>query len=96
MVLSNAPARVRRVASSTSKTSVFGSMPGSAPSVGRGTNTSVAYNRSGLNCANKCLPTGTPAEQYSYLLSRGLIFNSKLTGGTGRQVYSNRCCAPKL
>jgi len=92
MVLSNATKRVRLASSQTSRTTVFGSMPGTAPAVGRGTNTSVAYASRGLNCAFKCLPQGTPAQQYAYLVSKNLIFKSKLTGGTGRHVYTVHCC----
>lgn len=91
MVLTNGSKKARYASSVTSRTSVFGSMPGSAPAIGRGTNTSVAYKHSGLGCAGKCVPTGTPAQQYASLLSRGLIFNCKMTGGVGRHVFSSHC-----
>jgi hypothetical protein len=86
------PKRVRMSASMTNKGCHFGSMPGIAPSIGRGTATSIAYKSRGLSC--DCLGKikfQSCAEQYQYLVDKNLIFNCKLTGGTGRQVYSKNC-----
>jgi hypothetical protein len=79
-------------ASLTSKGCHFGSMPGIAPQVGRGSWTSVAYKQSGINC--DCLAKirfDSCANQYQYLKDKNLIFNCKLTGGVGRQPFTKNC-----
>jgi len=94
MVLSNAPKRVRQVASLTSSGCHFGSMPGIAPSIGRSSAIALAYKQAGMNC--DCLGKirfQSCAQQYQYLKDKNLIFNCKLTGGTGRQVWSKNCAS---
>ena len=86
--------RVAMRASNTNKGCHFGSMPGIAPQVGRGSWTSVAYKNSGINC--DCLGKirfDTCAAQYQYLKDNNLIFNCKLTGGVGRQPFNKNCAA---
>lgn len=81
-------------ASLTSKGCHFGSMPGIAPQVGRGSWTSVAYRQGGITC--DCLAKirfSTCEAQYQYLKDNNLIFNCKLTGGIGRQPYNKNCAA---
>lgn len=86
--------RVAMRASNTNKSCHFGSMPGSAPKVGRGSWTSVAYRQGGVTC--DCLANirfSTCAQQFQYLKDNNLIFNCKLTGGVGRQVFTKNCKA---
>lgn len=93
MVLSGSK-RVSGIRSLTSKGCHFGSMPGSAPKVGRGTWTSVAYRQGGMTC--DCLSKirfESCAQQYQYLKDNNLIFNCKLTGGVGRQPFNKNCAA---
>ena len=93
MVLSG-PSRISRISSLTSKGCHFGSMPGSAPKIGRGTWTSVAYRQGGMTC--DCLAKirfATCEAQYAYLKEKNLIFNCKLTGGVGRQPFTKNCKA---
>ena len=93
MVLSGSK-KVSGIRSLVSKGCHFGSMPGIAPQVGRGSWTSVAYRNSGLNC--DCLGKirfDTCAAQYQYLKDNNLIFNCKLTGGVGRQPFNKNCAA---
>jgi hypothetical protein len=94
MVLSNAPRRVRQAASLTSKGCHFGSMPGIAPSVGRSSAIALAYKQAGMTC--DCLGKikyQTCGQQYQYLKDKNLIFNCKLTGGTGRQPWTKNCAS---
>ena len=96
MVLSG-PKRVSRVASLTNSGCHFGSMPGSAPKIGRGTGSSIAYRQNGMAC--DCLGSirfKTCAEQYTYLKDKNLIFNCKLTGGVGRQPFTKNCAPAKV
>jgi hypothetical protein len=96
MVLSG-PSKISRISSLTSKGCHFGSMPGSAPKVGRGTWTSVAYRQGGMTC--DCLAKirfQTCAQQYQYLKDNNLIFNCKLTGGVGRQPFTKNCAPAKV
>jgi hypothetical protein len=93
MVLSGSK-KVSGIRSLTSKGCHFGSMPGSAPKVGRGSATSIAYRQGGLSC--DCLSKirfDTCAAQYQYLKDKNLIFNCKLTGGVGRQPFNKNCAA---
>ena len=93
MVLSGGK-KVSRISSLTSKGCHFGSMPGSAPKIGRGTWTSVAYRQGGMTC--DCLGKirfATCDQQYQYLKDNNLIFNCKLTGGVGRQPFTKNCAA---
>jgi hypothetical protein len=91
MVLSG-PKRVSRRASLTNSGCHFGSMPGIAPSVGRTSSISLAYKQGGMKC--DCLGKikfGSCAAQYAYLKEKNLLFNCKLTGGTGRQLWTKNC-----
>jgi len=84
--------RVAMRASLTSKGCHFGSMPGIAPQVGRGSWTSIAYKNSGIRC--DCLGKiryESCADQLKYLQDKNLIFNCKLTGGIGRQPFNKNC-----
>lgn len=83
-------------ASTTNKGCHFGSMPGSAPKIGRGSWTSTAYRQNGLTC--DCLGKirfDTCAAQLQFLKDNNLIFNCKLTGGVGRQVFTKNCAPAK-
>jgi hypothetical protein len=96
MVLSGSK-RVSGIRSLTSKGCHFGSMPGSAPKIGRGSWTSTAYRQNGMTC--DCLAKirfATCAEQYAYLKEKNLIFNCKLTGGVGRQPFVKNCAPAKI
>jgi hypothetical protein len=89
--------RVAMRASNTNKGCHFGSMPGSAPKIGRGSWTSTAYRQNGMTC--ECLAKirfATCAEQYAYLKEKNLIFNCKLTGGVGRQPFTKNCAPAKV
>jgi hypothetical protein len=95
MVLSGSK-KVSRIRSLVSKGCHFGSMPGIAPQVGRGSWTSVAYKQNGITC--DCLGKirfDSCADQYQYLKDKNLIFNCKLTGGVGRQPFTKNCAAAK-
>ena len=93
MVLSG-PKKVSRISSLTSSGCHFGSMPGSAPKVGRGSWTSIAYSQSGMTCDCLSKIRSEPcAVQYQYLKDKNLIFNCKLTGGIGRQPFTKNCKA---
>ena len=95
MVLSG-PKRVSRAASLTNSGCHFGSMPGSAPKIGRGTWSSIAYRQNGMTC--DCLGIirdKSCAQQYAYLKEKNLIFNCKLTGGIGRQPFTKNCAPAK-
>jgi hypothetical protein len=91
MVLSG-PKRVSRRASLTNSGCHFGSMPGTAPSIGRSSAIAIAYKQEGMtcDCLGKIKFLGC-AEQYKYLKDKNLIFNCKLTGGTGRQLWTKKC-----
>ena len=96
MVLSNAPKRVRQVASLTSSGCHFGSMAGSPPKIARGSWSSLTYRQKGMTC--DCLAKirfDTCAQQYAYLKENNLIFNCKLTGGVGRQMFTKNCAPGK-
>ena len=95
MVLSGSK-KVSRVSSLTSKGCHFGSMPGSAPKIGRGSWSSNIYRQNGMTC--DCLGKirfQTCAQQYAYLKEKNLIFNCKLTGGVGRQLFTKNCAPAK-
>lgn len=97
MVLMNAPRKVTNASSTMNQTSIFGSMPGLAPSVRQGTNqfTRIAIQTNSTTTM-KCLYSeggkqSSPAEQYKCLEANNLIFKNKMTGGVGRgQVLKNR------
>lgn len=93
MVLSG-PKKISSIRSLVNKGCHFGSMPGSAPKIGRSTWTSVAYRQNGMTC--ECLAKirfDSCQKQYQYLKDKNLIFNCKLTGGVGRQVFTKNCKA---
>ena len=95
MVLSG-PKRVSRKASLVNSGCHFGSMPGSAPKIGRGSWSSVIYQQNGMTCdCLRKISFGTCAEQYAYLKEKNLIFNCKLTGGVGRQLFTKNCAPGK-
>jgi hypothetical protein len=86
------PKKVSMSASITSRGCQFGSMPGTAPSVGRSSGVSIAYQKGGLGC--DCLGKirfQSCAQQLKYLKDNNLIFNCKLTGGIGRQPWTKNC-----
>lgn len=86
------PKKVSMSASLSNRGCHFGSMPGIAPSVGRSTGVSIAYKQGGLTC--DCLGKirfQSCAQQRQYLKDKNLIFNCKLTGGTGRQPWTKNC-----
>lgn len=86
------PKKVSMSASLSNRGCHFGSMPGIAPSVGRSTGVSIAYKQGGLTC--DCLGKirfQSCAQQLQYLKDKNLIFNCKLTGGTGRQPWTKNC-----
>ena len=96
MVLSGSK-KVSSIRSLVNKGCHFGSMPGSAPKIGRGSWTSVAYRPRGMtgDCLAK-IRFQTCAEQYAYLKEKNLIFNCKLTGGVGRQPFVKNCAPAKV
>lgn len=100
MVLSGSK-KVSARASMSNQGTHFGSMPGTAPSVGQDAATKVAYKNSGLVCNVKSftlgctlnrIPAGTPQQQYQYLSDNGLIFRCKQTGGVGRKFAVETKC----
>ena len=84
----NAPRKVTNATSTANQTSIFGSMPGLAPSVQPGSTqfTMKAVQLRGVNTLAPCAYVGGPAAQYKCLESNNLIFKNKLTGGVGRKV----------
>jgi len=96
MVLSGSK-KVSSIRSLVNKGCHFGSMPGSAPKIGRGSWTSTAYRQNGMTC--DCLAKirfQTCEAQYKYLKDNNLIFNCKLTGGVGRQPFTKNCAPAKV
>lgn len=97
MVLMNAPRKVTNATSTANQTSIFGSMPGLAPSV-RQSNNQFTWRAIQTNSTTtmKCLygPNGqqwSPSEQYQCLEANNLIFKNKMAGGVGRaQILKQR------
>ncbi len=88
----NAPRKVTNATSTANQTSIFGSMPGLAPSVRESNNVVAtrAVQRRGTTFM-VCNPSSdvklnTPAKQKKCLQDKDLIFNNKATGGVGKKV----------